>query len=251
MCRLSCNTGRSDGIRTPRKTIPQHHTSLRRWYVALILRRRVLWQISAVCELRWKSKMSQKSCYNANDARVSDTPSVTAAMLGVWHPSGKCHLTPQQQHRCCSSRENQTANYRGCIKLKEAKKGCCKASARAATERIVSPRAWQRPNQPYLSLFPKRKTGLWLQPRSPRWPRCQCSVHAQSYPHFIRYRKTDRKAMLPQRAANVSPRVPEYRRWIPTYPVPNWLTQQSSTYTVNFRLGVSPISWRTFPPRSG
>jgi hypothetical protein len=113
MCKLSCNSARSDGIRDPRRTVPWHHTSLCQWREALMWRKCILLPISGACEQRWRHTTLQQGRCNPNAASDSDTHGVTAAKyLGVWVAGTRTHLgsvTPNQQLKYCSCGGNHTS----------------------------------------------------------------------------------------------------------------------------------------------
>ena len=132
----------------PAKDRPPTPTSLCRWRRAQTCPKCALSPNSAVCECRWSRSWHQKVHYNANAASASATRSETAvthldASREGSHLSGDCPARPVQP-QCCICGAKHTANYRGCVKWKEARA----AYAKQANAQLRRPKSLGQPKAP-------------------------------------------------------------------------------------------------------
>jgi hypothetical protein len=145
---MQLRSGRRD--QNPAKNRPPIPSSLSRWRVGLICRKYVHSPNSANCECRWSRTWPQKAHCNAGAASVLDTRSVTVdTRPGASHVAASTSpvgAVPRENSLSAVAGGNQIANYRGCIKWKEAKAAPTKqapehARKRAATGHPAAPKA--------------------------------------------------------------------------------------------------------------
>jgi len=109
---------------------------------------------SAVCGSRWRRTWRKRVHYNASVASASAIRSGTAdTLLGASRVGGS-HLScdcpaPRGQPRCCSCGGNNAANYRGCVKRKEARAALAKWTTEQGRKmvRTSKPAAAPKENQ--------------------------------------------------------------------------------------------------------
>jgi hypothetical protein len=148
MCRLSCNSCRSDGIRAPtdkdRPLTPHVIVSVVRGTdVANIRSLTDLFCLRETVETHNASKgpLQYIRCLRCGHTHRNFGYALWFVAFGDVHPSGKC-VIPNKQLKFCSCRGNHTANNLGCGKWKEGKAATAK---RAQEERC-------RNDGPYMHL---------------------------------------------------------------------------------------------------
>jgi len=72
-----------------------------------------------------KGRMQYKRCQRFGHTQRNCGYAPRCVACGGCHLSGGC-LTPREQRQCCGCGGNHTANYRGCVKWKEAKAALAK-----------------------------------------------------------------------------------------------------------------------------
>ena len=128
-----------------------------------------VWLNAAACKSQWRRTSLGKTLWSAAAASALAIRSATADMRalcvasGEYHISGKC-CTPKQQVTCCSSGGNNTANYQGCVKWKDAKAVLAKYAPVDCSKGSSTPSHPAMPGESSGALRRAWEPGTWLEP---------------------------------------------------------------------------------------